>query len=94
MATGTAAAVEYPDGLADAVSPPSFAPDGTSTIGLEWKGDVAHLVIRNGTSAADLGAFDAVAQAFDRGIEWSATNTILVVDVDGNGTVLTVTQTG
>ena len=53
-----------------------------------------HLVIRTERSQVDAGAFAATGQAFDRGIDWAANDTILIVDDEMQATLLAVGRGG
>ena len=88
--SGTVTAVANPDDGGSFGFPPSFGPDGVSTLTLDRPADDAHLVIQSDGGTTDLGPFLPSARALSRGIDWAANNAILLVDAGGNATLVTV----
>jgi hypothetical protein len=92
--SGTVTAVTNPLDGGISGFPPSFGPDGVSTLTLDRTAGDAHLVIQSETGTTDLGPFTPSARALSRGIDWAANNAILLVDGGGNATLVTVSPTG
>jgi hypothetical protein len=71
----------------------TFAPDASTTVALVLAGAAGQLVVTSPDgSASDLGEVEATSWTLERGIDWAATDTLLVPYREGGGMLLTVTR--
>lgn len=71
-------------------SPVVFSPNGDASIHAEIVGNPAHYILTTADTRSDLGELDRSRYEFNRGIDWAANNTLLIVQGKSNGTVVTI----
>jgi hypothetical protein len=89
-ATGTLTPLGRDADTTRPATPVRFSPDETATVGVEWRADEPHLIVRDETGASDLGAIEPSHGMLSRGYDWATSNVILVPHLSGGGILLTV----
>jgi hypothetical protein len=79
------------DGVRPA-TPVRFSPDDAATLGVEWRDDEPHLIVRDATGASDLGVVEPTEAMLSRGYDWATNNLVLAPHIGTGGTLLTLTD--